>query len=219
LKLNIGDSVRFKNGTKDDDSNQDMSGWQGRVKEIREDDPVALVEFDSITIQEMPASYIKRCIEGGYSWTDYYEYIKQLDVVPVRDKPVHVANAISIRHNEFIDVFYMDEEERDIHKVLEGVDRNNKSLVLQTWYKHLSQELKFPFIAEVSEFQVRGPFQSGERLKVTGFDKTHKRYGVIVKVQHNRKKYRFPLSDVRVVNQSSPYYDPIELYKTWFANR
>jgi hypothetical protein len=64
----MGDMVRVKDGFIDEETDHDMSGWQGRIKEFYTDAGTALIEFDSLTIKAMPSAYIRRCEEEGYSW-------------------------------------------------------------------------------------------------------------------------------------------------------
>jgi hypothetical protein len=54
LNLEVGDSVKVKEGVDDPDSNVDISGWQGRILGIGEDEngqPWILVAWDSHTLK------------------------------------------------------------------------------------------------------------------------------------------------------------------------
>ena len=65
-KLKIGDSVIVKNGIKDPDFNTDLSGWVGRIIEI--DSSIILIEWDSITIQQMDYDIITKAEDDGLEW-------------------------------------------------------------------------------------------------------------------------------------------------------
>jgi hypothetical protein len=50
LNIEVGDCVKVREGVGDPDSDVDISGWQGRVLEIAEDEsgrPLILVAWDS----------------------------------------------------------------------------------------------------------------------------------------------------------------------------
>ena len=71
--LEVGDSVRVKDGYEDPDNpDWNIAGWQGRLIEIIEvNPPMILVEWDSITLKNMPASIIEECEEEGLEWAEY----------------------------------------------------------------------------------------------------------------------------------------------------
>jgi hypothetical protein len=60
-----GDVVRVKPGVKDADCDVDLSGWQGRVIEVRPDN-IVMVAWDSHTLRhDLPATMITACEEQG----------------------------------------------------------------------------------------------------------------------------------------------------------
>ena len=65
-KLKIGDSIIVKNGIKDPDFKTDMSGWVGRILEI--DSSLILIEWDSITIQQMTYDLIQKSEAEDLEW-------------------------------------------------------------------------------------------------------------------------------------------------------
>ncbi len=44
-------------------------------------------------------------------------------------------------------------------------------------------------------------------------------YGIIVACRKGRKRYDFPLVDLKVTEKNSTNSDIIQAYRTWFANR
>jgi len=50
----IGDAVRVKVGFIDEETDLDMSGWQGRITEFYPDVGTALIAFDSLTLKACP---------------------------------------------------------------------------------------------------------------------------------------------------------------------
>ena len=93
--LSRGDSVRFKTGVKDADFDIDMSGWQGRVVSFEQEHGTVMIAFDSITLRTMPDAYMETCEEQGLDWPEYGASPDELEVVPPRDTPQDVEDAIA----------------------------------------------------------------------------------------------------------------------------
>lgn len=214
----IGESVRVKQGFIDEETDHDMSGWQGRIKEFYTDAGTALIEFDSVTIKAMPATYIQRCEEEGYGWSEYGFELEWLETAPPRDTQTDVDAMIDERSGEF-PYAYLGEEGREIAAILREVDPDDEMDAFYAWEEYLSQHLTFPFAAEVAEFQDRGPLRAGDRVKVHGIEMTDDHYGVIVKLRRSRNVYHFPLCDLKMLGPDSPEKDLVQLYAVWFANR
>jgi hypothetical protein len=56
-------------------------------------------------------------------------------------------------------------------------------------------------------------------LKVFGIELTDDLYGVIVACRRSRKRYDFPLIDLKVIEENSENAKQVQAYRTWFANR
>jgi hypothetical protein len=69
--LKYGDVVRVRDGFRHPDLDVGMSGWHGRVSEIYQDEGTALIAFDSLTLLDLPESFIEQFEEEGYSWNDF----------------------------------------------------------------------------------------------------------------------------------------------------
>lgn len=214
----IGDTVRVKAGFIDEETDHDMSGWQGRIKEFYTDAGTALIAFDSLTIKAMPTTYIRRCEEEGYSWTEYGFELEWLEAAAPRDAKTDATTMIKNRAGE-VRYAHLGEEGSAIDEILNEVDPNNEIDALAAWEEYLGKQLTFPFAAEISEFQVRGPLQSGDQLKVHGIELVDESYGVIVKVRRGRNVYHCPLGNLKVLDPSSPNHDLVQLYAVWYANR
>ncbi len=50
----IGDSVRFKDGQKDEESGIDIGGWQGRITEVDKKQKLILIALDSVALKNLP---------------------------------------------------------------------------------------------------------------------------------------------------------------------
>jgi hypothetical protein len=214
----IGDTVRVKDGFIDAETDHDMSGWQGRIKEFYTDAGTALIEFDSLTIQAIPSTYIRRCEEEGYSWNEYGFELEWLEATVPRDSQHDVAAMIHARSGEF-PYAHLGDKGHAIDEILGDVDPDDDLEAFQVWEDHLSKHLTFPFAAAVSEFQERGSLQASDHVMVQGIEMIDDCYGVIVQVRRSRHVYHFPLCDLQVLDPSSPNHDLVQLYAVWFANR
>ncbi len=218
-KLSVGDSVRFKPGTKDEDFDVDIGGWQGRVVRFEREQDTVMVAFDSITLLAMPGEYIETSEEEGLDWSEYGADPDELEVVRPRDTPADVEAAIAELSARYA-YSHLGEEGREMNAILAGVDPADVMAVMGRWGDYLGQTLTFPFEAEVVDtlFE-RGPIQYGDRLRVLGINMIDDGYGVLVDVKRGRKSYVHPLCDLEATNKRSPNHTPLQLYSLWYGNR
>lgn len=98
-RFKAGDSVAVKEGTLDPDYYKDIAGWQGRIYGIddsNDDDPLISIEWDSITLKNMPYSIIEDCERDGLSWSMMDLYSSNLRHTEPRDKEKDVAEALEM---------------------------------------------------------------------------------------------------------------------------
>ena len=212
LDFDVGDSVRVKPDVDDPDLNINITGWQGRVTDIKQDDDgtlLVVIQWDSVTLQNMPDSAIEQCEEMGLDWTLMGLAVDDVEPAAARDSQVDVERItaeLADRH----EWDHLGEQGKRIAAVL---------ALEEGWESYLQEHLTFPFEAEVDEFQPRGPIQAGDRVRVTGVSMEDEMYGVIADVRLGRRKYAFPLCNLEVVDQQSSNYQIIRDYRVWFANR
>ena len=213
----LGDSVRFQDGQKDEDSGIDIGGWQGRVIKINAKHKMLLVALDSITLKSLSREYLEACEEEGLGWSEYYIEIDDVEPAEPRDTKQDVKKTIADLSNSLGWVF-LGEEGREINAILAGAGSEYKQM--GAWAAHLEDVLTFPFEAKISEWQKPGsPLQAGQKVRVTGIDDVDEWYGILVQVKKGRRSYIFPLCDLEVVPDSSPNHDTVQLYAVWFANK
>ncbi len=58
---------------------------------------------------------------------------------------------------------------------------------------YLEERLQFPFTAEISEIQEKGPLNYGDKVTVKNITEGDDLCGIIVEVQYERKKLFSPL--------------------------
>jgi hypothetical protein len=88
LNFEVGDCVKVREGVGDPDSDVDISGWQGRVLEIAEDEsgrPLILVAWDGYTLKEMPRSYLEQSEMEGLDWQRFLLLIEDIEHAQSRD--------------------------------------------------------------------------------------------------------------------------------------
>ena len=112
-----------------------------------------------------------------------------------------------------------DEQDERIKKVLGDIDDGDYIAAYKAWESYLKTVLKFPFDAEVSEYQERGLLECGDKVVVKAIESVEDPYGIIVKVAAGKKQFYFPLCDLEVVGEKSENYEPVYDYAVWFANR
>ena len=106
-----------------------------------------------------------------------------------------------------------------MEQILNSADRKAEMGNFMAWEKYLKASLTFPFEAEVSEPQERGPIRTGERVSVLGIEIVDDSYGIIVSIKTKRGHHDFPLCDLEALPDTSPNYQPLNDYVVWFANR
>ena len=161
MKFSIGDSVKVKEGIMcPDDDSVCIGGWQGRIFEIEEGDDIVGIRWDSITLKQLPREYIKQSETEGLGWTEMYLSVDELGPASPRDSE---AEADTIGQKLESELFWLGEgkEGERILKVIANSDEK-----VEAWDSHLSQVLSFPFEAEASEPQDRGPLDEGDKVRV-----------------------------------------------------
>ena len=221
IALKVGDSVIIKPGVEDPDFGGDIGGWQGRVTELRADQqgvPLIDLQWDSLTLRKIPPSAIEHCEEEGLDWSTMGLYAHDVEHAQPRDKPRDVERALAELASQHA-FAYLGEQGRRIRKALAQADEEDDMDAFAAWSDYLEEHLAFPFEAEVSEFQERGPLRVGDRVKVTGIRDIEDLYGILVDVRMGHRKFVFPLCDLKAVDQKSSNYELTDDYAVWFANR
>jgi len=221
IDLKVGDCLRVKPGVKDPNYGFDIGGWQGRVTEIETYQPPQLTimfQWDSLSLERMPASAIRRSEENGLDWTTMGLYPEEVEKAEPRDTQADVdeiVEELSTEHNWD----YLGKQGQRIHKVLQDNDEEDELEAFESWQEYLETHLKLPFDAVISEFLERGPLQAGNLVKVIGFEGVEDLYGVLVNIQARGNMYVFPLCDLKAANKKSANYTFTDDYAVWFANR
>ena len=217
MNFQIDDSVVVKAGVKDPDTGMDIGGWQGRIAEIEEDN-LLYITWDSLTLKNIPDSYITTCEEEGFGWNQYYTYATDVEKTEPRDTENDVDEMIGILEDKHA-WDSLGKEGEGIKEVLRDIASDDDEAALEAWDTHLRQVLKFPFQAEVKEFQERGPLREGDRITVEEIDSyIDDLRGIFVKVTKKKSSYVFPLADLEAMYQKGSDFQSLRSYVIWFAN-
>lgn len=223
-EFKIGDVVKVKQGVLDPDTEAfRIGGWQGRIIQIRphEDETSIIdIEWDSITLRNMPTESIERCEEEGLDWTHMGLSPEELESAEARDTQQQVQQVhkeIEERHSQ--SYHWLGEEGKRVGRILAGIDPDDETAMLERWEEYLEQHLSFPFEVVVDEWQERGPLQAGDTGRITSISMVDELYGVIVVLRVGRQTYEYPLCECAATDTQSSNYQAIQDYRVWFANR
>lgn len=220
-RFSTGDPVRVKAGVVDPDTGYDMGGWQGRITRVSSDDmPTVEIQWDSMTLQNLPDAFIEQCETEGLDWSAMRLFPD--DVVPAaaRDTEADVERVYSALAHRFtwVGIGSDVEQGKRIQKVVNSASSHDEMAVFAAWHDHLEAHLEVPFEAEVYEYQ-RGPVRQGDQVTVMGISMLDDTYGTIVAVKHKRGIYELPLCDLKARDKGSANYPLADDYGVWFSNR
>jgi hypothetical protein len=216
-RFRIGDVVKVKPNVSDPDLGIGIGDWQGRISEISPKDNTICIDWDSMTLDNIPSSVITQCEEKGLDWTLMYLGTDDVESATARDTEADVARVVNRLQAEHA-WDGLGDEGRDIGKVLAGVHPEDEWEAFEAWDAHLREVLEFPFRAKIAEPQERGPLRAGDEVVVrenVGLDDP---YGVLVAVEHDRHTHHFPLCDLEAADRRSANYRFLRAYVVWFAN-
>ena len=217
----ISDCVKVKDAVKDPDFGTDLSGWQGRISNIDAsgDDITISIQWDSVTLKNMPVEMIEQGEEQGLDWAEMGLGADEVEPAKPRDNQRDVDQIkaqLSSKHGWAAS----GEEGKRIQQVLAAMDADEDLDEFGAWEEHLEKNLRFPFEAVIAEFQERGPLRGRDKVIVTGIgDVMDEKYGIIVELKVGRRKYAFPLCDLEATDKKSANYQLVKDYAIWFANR
>ena len=95
MVLYVGDSVVVKSGVLDPDFKIDISGWQGRIEEIDDDEETIFIRWDSITLQKMRLGLIIQCENENLDWEVMTLNMDEIEVAMDRDSKADVLRIAS----------------------------------------------------------------------------------------------------------------------------
>lgn len=217
MNIKMGDSVIVKPSVQDPDFGISIGSWQGRISEVLEDGKLVCIDWDSLTLRDIPDLMIAKCEEDGLEWRQMYLQTTEVELVTSRDTEGDVAQIMSqIQAQHAWD--HLGEEGRRIQQILAHVAPNDELAILKAWEAHLRKVLCFPFESEVTESQERSRLRDGDRVIVQGITDIDDLYGILVEIRHKRDVHVFPLCDLEAKDTKSSNHGHVQSYVVWFAN-
>src|SRR5262249_19125256 len=140
--LKEGDSVIVKPGVKDPDTDKNISGWQGRISDISEDDgeSIASIHWDSVTLKKMPLSMIEYCEDEGLDWREMRLGVSDVKPASPRDAEEDVEKAIEEIESQTAWLF-LGEEDKRIQQVLAGIATQEPKQIMEDWETQFGRKI------------------------------------------------------------------------------
>lgn len=217
MALKEGDIVKVKKGVLDPDFGNAIGGWQGEVSGV--DGDLVCVEWDKITLSECPEKHIQRCEESGLDWEQIYLSVEDIEPAIPRITPAVLNDIKEVIHLKHQWDYLGESTSKRIRKVLKDANITDEDDVMGAWEQYLSNQLSFPFNAEISEYQDRGPLQKGDKIRIHDLIGSDDHYGILVKLRLGKNVYHYPLCIIRVKDKKSSNYKMVNDYSIWFSNR
>jgi len=233
--MKTGDSIKVKSGVCCPDNDSfDISGWEGRILNI--DGEYIDIEWDSITLSQMPNEFIQDSIDEGMEFSEMCLGINEVNTSTPRDKKEDVAKM----QNKIEKIFSTDEIDNRISEILKTDDLEINELNLDKYYKYLKSNISKPCILTGMEvFHWEEPYLFGGKdkkeyealKKVKPSHNDHFEFldleteidesiGIMVKVMRksDRKKFTLLLWDLVVIDKITKNYQLISDYSYWMTN-
>jgi len=213
------DSVAIKPGTfEPDHPENDLGGWQGRVIDFIEGDQgqaMALIEWDSYTLEQLPATFIEERADHSWDWEAMSLDVACLEPVTPRDtyyRVERVQTRLSARH--FWPLIPSAGER--IAEFLLQLDPNDDSSIFCAWNTWLETRIKFPFEACIERNSPGSPAIKGDFVTVTRLAQFDPLTGIQSEVHYRNFVLQIPIANLIVLNENSINHQLIDDYKLWF---
>lgn len=232
IDFKIGDYVKVKKGILDSEEGKyNLEDWQGKIIKVfidERDGAVVLIKWDSITLKNMPETFVIESIQEDLEFSEMYLGVDEVTPAECRSNDNEVDNAVKELKEKYDYVQpkagntgdeELDKQEILIEEILHGVNRKNCSEVEERWEEYLENNLEFPFKVEVTyRDEDTQEIENGDILNVKKISGTFDLYGIVVETRKGRYKYEVPLCELEVSDKLSDNYIKVEAYNLWFAN-
>jgi len=128
MNMKLGDSVIVKQGVKEPDFEEfSIGGWQGRVVEIDtksdKDNNLIMIEWDSLTLRQIPSKYIEQSERDGLDWKNMTLYESELE----KSKPRDTKENVKQTQDKLSDNHYWDSLGDEVIRISKILDNGNYS--------------------------------------------------------------------------------------------
>lgn len=240
--MKVGDSVKVKQGVLDPDINKfDMSGWQGRIRNIAPDNESGLIEiaWDSITLKHLPKEFLNNSIEEGYDFSIMFLGKEDIELTKPRDKEINVEKQLE-KIEEHYHQSAFDEQERRIatilstdnltvteekqNKYFDFLKKNIQDKIILTGMEDFSWEEKYLLGGwskkEYEKLKKTQPSYTDKYEFIELLEDIDEIYGIIAKVKRvtDKRLFVLPVWDLKCIDKNSKNYEYISDYSFWMTN-
>jgi hypothetical protein len=195
-----------------------LDGWQGRIIDFIEGEKgcvMALVEWDSFTLEQMPDSYIRERADHSWDWEALALDVKVLAPIRPRDNYHRVERVQSRLSAKYFWPLIPSAGER-IAEFLSALNPADDRSIFAAWEESLAEKLSFPFQACVERSSPGNQVTKGDFVTVQSIAPFDPLTGVQIQAAHRTQIITVPLANLIVLNESSFNHQATEDYKLWF---
>jgi hypothetical protein len=213
------DSVVVRSGsTESNRPHNDLSGWQGRVIDFIEGEQgniLALVEWDSYTLEHMPGKYIKERADHTWEWEAMALSVSILEPTKPRDS-YHRVERVQARISAVHFWPLIPSAGKRIAEFLATLDTSDDRSIFSAWQEFLTNRISLPFEACVERNSKGSLALKGDFVTVSALAQYDVLTGVLIQAKYKNQMVQLPLANLIVLNETSSNYNLIEDYKLWF---
>lgn len=214
-----GSSVKALAGQIDGPGNSVISvtGWQGRVEEAltNGEEILYVVALDSLTLKELPESFIEYTCEEEYGNFSRYEFVEE-DLEPAEPRDSEEEAVIAQRelfHRYFWGDIDEDEQAARLYEIMMKAPAEDD---ISNWISFFQDEAAFPFPAVV-EGLILQHIEPGTEVEVLGIEGVDEEegFGLVASIKKGRAILSYPLMELMPVNDRDPKSWPLLDYRYW----
>jgi hypothetical protein len=213
------DSVVVRSGAVEPNRpHNDLSGWQGRVIDFIEGEQgkiLALVEWDSFTLEHMPGKFILERAEHTWEWEAMALDVSLLEPTKPRDS-YHRVERVQARISAQYFWPLIPSAGKRIAEFLTTLDPGDDRSIFAAWQEYLPTRITLPFEACIERNSLGSPALKGDFVTVVALTQYDALTGVLIQAKYKHQLIQFPLANLIVLNETSPNYSLIDDYKLWF---
>jgi len=211
------DVVKLQEGVFDQETNQSLEGWQGRIIDFYDDENnerLAYIRWDSQTLQQLPEEFINLCFKRQIPWADVLIGVDSLDYGTEGD----TLDQAEWQRQEMFARYVWPDLGKTGQKIKEIYDSFSKDrgTILQEWEKYLAEHLHFPFQTRIRK-RIKNENLEGPKNFAVELNGADELYGVMVMLENKNRKIVLPIIDL-VVSPDSRNYKFLGVYNLWFKN-
>lgn len=209
-KFKIGSSVKVSQNVNSEFVPEvNMKNWEGRVIDAYRngEEEIYEVEFDSITIGNMPKDYVEEVISDGEDFSEHSFSVEELK----KAKPRDTENQMLGAYRKTLHRFKWDhlDEEEDKNLMFQIMTQMPEKSDADNWELYFQNNLIFPFDAKI-----KGMFHLPAQTKVKvlrlyGWDEYG---GALVLIKSKKMVEEYVLSDLYTGGKNAEFLD---IYFEW----